>query len=246
MALSDMTIGTVKVDGMDMDLFSHAPASTGPSPAVIVIQEIFGVNDHTKGITARFAAEGYFSVAPDLFHRSGRNVVVPFSDIPRGFALRQQLDDDDIVADLKEALNYLASLPEVDNNRIGIVGYCFGGMVSFLASARVKGIRAAAIYYGGGIVPRPGTPDGEARLLDQLASGVQCPIIGFWGNQDDGIPVDSVKEIEDVLRGNGKSIETNIYEGAGHGFFCEERDSYHAGASQDAWSKTISFFNKHL
>jgi carboxymethylenebutenolidase len=228
-----------------MPIYTARPDGDGKSPAVIVIQEIFGVNNDVRSIADRLANEGYFAAAPELFHRSGRGVDIPFSEMQQAFGERGKLSNDDITADVQATLDYLQSNPDVDADNIGIVGFCFGGMVSYLG-ATMSGIKAAAVYYGGGILPRPDAGPDAPRLLDDTADAVQAPIISFWGTEDAGIPVSNVEEIERVLKEKGKSVETHIYEGAGHGFFCSERGSYNEPASTDAWPKTLAFFGGHL
>ncbi|MEX2431406.1 MAG: dienelactone hydrolase family protein [Dehalococcoidia bacterium] len=236
----------LKVGEGDMTAFAYRPEGEGKFPAVIVIQEIFGVDGHIKDVANRFANEGYVAAAPDLFHRAGQNITVPYSDGQQGGALRGQLSQDDILADVKATVEYLQGHPNVDANNIGIVGFCFGGYVSYLAAARVPGLKAAAIYYGGGILPRPGSPADAPRVLDQTAADINVPLIAFWGDKDAGIPPELANEIEAKLKGLGKSIESHIYPEAGHGFFCDERGSYNEAASKDAWPKTLDFFAKHL
>ena len=236
----------VKVGGDDMQVFTYRPDGGGKSPAVIVIQEIFGVNDHVKDVAGRFAAEGYVAVAPDLFHRSGRGVVVPFDQMQTGGEHRGKLTNDDIVADVSAAVDYLKGHPSVDADHIGIVGFCFGGMVSYLAAAKVSGLGAAAVFYGGGILPRPDAGPDAPRLLDATADAVAVPIISFWGDADRMIPVSNVEEIVSTLKAKGKDIESTVYPGAGHGFFCDVRGSYNEAAAKDAWPKALAFFAKHL
>lgn len=237
----------LRVDGSAMPVFTYRPEGDGPWPAVIVVQEIFGVNDEIKGFAARIAEAGYVAVAPDMYHRAGYNVVVPYGpDRGRARGLRSQVSEDGIVADLRATVEYLGGNPDVDAGRVGIVGFCFGGMVAYLAAARVPGIKAAAVYYGGEIVPRPDAPPGTPSLLDKTAADVQCPLIGFWGDRDHLIPVESVREIEVALTAAGKSIENHIYEGAGHGFVWEDRPGYHETGTKDAWSRTLDFFASHL
>ena len=228
-----------------MQIFTSRPDGDGKSPAVIVIQEIFGVDPHIKDVTTRFAAEGFFAAAPELFHRSGDNTVIPYAEMQTGFGERQKLSNDDLVAALNATVAALKSNPNVDGDNIGIVGFCFGGFVSFMGST-LAGIKAAAVYYGGGILPRPDAPADAPRYLDQAADSGQAPIISFWGADDGGIPVEAVKTIESTLKGKGKSIETNIYDGAGHGFFCNDRGSYNEAASMDAWPKTVAYFKSNL
>ena len=142
----------VKVGDGEMAIFTDAPEGSGNRPAVIVIQEIFGVNDHMKDVASRFAAEGYFAAAPDLFHRAGRNVTVPFEDTQTAFGLRGALSNDDILADLNATVDCLKNTPGVDADNIGIVGFCFGGRVSFLSACNVSEIKAASVFYGGRIL----------------------------------------------------------------------------------------------
>ncbi len=238
-------VAEVNVDGEQMAIHTARPEGDGKRAAVIVIQEIFGVNEDIRSIADRFAAEGYFAAAPEMFHRSGGGVDIPFSEMERAFAERGKLTNDDIRADVQATLDYLKGNPNVDADNIGIVGFCFGGMVAYLGST-MDGVSAAAVYYGGGILPRPDAPEGSPRLLDATADAVQAPIIGFWGDQDGGIPVANVEEIERVLTEKGKSIENHVYEGAGHGFFCTTRGSYSEAASSDSWPKTLAFFAEHL
>ena len=158
-------VAEVSAGGDQMPVHTARPDGDGKSPAVIVIQEVFGVNGHMKSIVDRFAAEGYFAAAPELFHRSGAGTEVAFTDMERAFAERGKLSMEDINADVQATIDYLRSNPNVDADNIGIVGFCFGGMVSYLG-ATMEGIKAAAVYYGGGILPRPDAAEGTPRLLD--------------------------------------------------------------------------------
>lgn len=239
-------VADVRAGDGDMALFTYRPEGDGKRPAVIVIQEIYGVNDHMKDVAGRFAAEGYFAAAPDLFHRSGRAITVSYSDNQQAFGLMGALSDDSLLADLNATVASLKSNPNVDGDNIGIVGFCYGGMVAYLAAAKVGGLSAAAVFYGFGILPPPDAGPDAPRLLDATAGDVAVPIISFWGDQDGFIPVSNADEIVATLKAKGKSIESTVYAGAGHGFFCDARDSYHEASAKDAWSKTLGFFAKHL
>lgn len=234
----------LKVPDGEMSTFNYKPDGNGQSPAVIVIQEIFGVNSHIQNVAHRFAEQGYYAVAPDLFHRSGRHVVIEYANAQEGMGLRGQISDEGLEADLNAVVEHLKNQPDVDSSKIGIVGFCFGGRVAFYGSVKISGITASAVYYGGGIVPREGSPAGTPNLLDHAENAT--PIIAFFGDQDQGIPVEHVKEIEGTLNRLGKDAEVTLYEGAGHGFFCDERGSYHEASAKDAWVKTLEFFGKHL
>ena len=235
----------LKVLDGTMVTFDYRPSDGERHPAIIVIQEVFGVNDNIQGIANRFAAEGYATTAPDLFHRTGRLQLIKYGDMDTVAKAREGMTDDGLVEDLKAVVAHLQADSRVDPDRIGIVGYCMGGRVSFLAAARVPGIAAAAVYYGGGIVPREGSPADAPRLVDESAN-VGCPVVGFWGGQDQGIPAAHVDEIEAALRAAGKDVQMTTYPDAGHGFFCDDRQSYNEAASADAWPKTLAFFGQHL
>lgn len=236
----------VKSGGGDMSLFTYRPDGDGKRPAVIVIQEVFGVNDNVKGIANHYADEGFFAVAPDMFHRQGQHLDVPYADMDRAIALRGSMSNDDIIADVTATVDYLKSDPNVDSDNIGIVGFCFGGMVSYLSAATVPGITAGAIYYGGGILPREGSPADAPRILDQTAGSVKVPLIAFWGGKDQNPTPAQSKEITDTLKGKGVSIDATWYDDAGHGFMCEGRASWNEAAANDSWSKVIPFFKKNL
>ena len=234
----------IKTPDGTMTGFAFRPDDDHLHPAVFVIQEIFGVNNHIKDVARRFAAEGYYAVAPDLFYREGAGLSVPYDNWDEAFRLDSTTTPEGITADLNALMAHLKSDRRA-SQRVGIVGYCFGGGVVYLASHAVPGIQAAAIYYGGGIVPREDAPAGTPSGLNQ-ASKVACPVIGFWGEEDQGIPPAHVNRIEEALKGAGKDVEFHMYKGAGHGFFCNDRGSYNKDASDDAWPRTLSFFGKHL
>ncbi|MEK9659875.1 MAG: dienelactone hydrolase family protein [Chloroflexota bacterium] len=239
-------VSDVKSSGGDMSLFTYQPDGAGKRPAVIVIQEIFGVNNNVKGIAKRYAEEGYFAVAPDMFHRQGRHLDVPYPEMERAVSLRGTMSNDDILADVNATVAFLRSNPAVNADRIGIVGFCFGGMVSYFAAAKVDGIKAAAIYYGGGILPRDGSPEGTPRLLDATVADVKAPLIAFWGGKDQNPSPAQSHEITDALKAHGKQIDATWYDDAGHGFMCDGRASWNEPACLDSWSKVLPFFAKHL
>jgi carboxymethylenebutenolidase len=243
MAVNEVT--KVQSGGSDMQIFTSRPDGDGKSPAVIVIQEIFGVDPHIKDVTTRFAAEGFFAAAPELFHRAGENLVVDYGEMQAAFGERQKLSNEDIANDIKATVAALQANPNVDGDNIGIVGFCFGGMVSFMG-ATMPGVKASAVYYGGGIMPRPDAPADAPRYLDEAVDGIHAPIISFWGAEDGGIPAAAVATIESTLKAKGKSIETTIYDGAGHGFFNDARGSYNEAAAKDSWPKTVAFFKENL
>jgi len=210
------------------------PAGDEPLPAVIVIQEAFGLNGHIKDVGQRMGGEGYVTLAPDLFHRGGPGRVAGYDDLPQALRLMGELNDDGIVEDVGAAIAYLESQPSVRKDPIGITGFCMGGRVSYLVACALPAkIKAAVPFYGGGI-PIDRTPT------------LQAPVLAFFGADDAFIPLDQVRALEEEAKRRGKSLETVVYPNAPHGFFCDERDSYRPDAARDAWERLKAFFARHL
>jgi carboxymethylenebutenolidase len=210
------------------------PAASGPLPAVIVVQEAFGLNDHIKGVGRRLAAEGYVTLAPDLFHRGGVGRTAGYDDLPKALKLMGDLTDQGIVEDVAAAVAALEGRQSVLRDRIGITGFCMGGRVSYLAACALPGkIRAAVPFYGGGIP------------VDRTAT-LEAPVLAFFGEDDPFIPLDQVKALEAETGRCGKSVEVHVYPHAGHGFFCNERESYRPDSAADAWKRLTAFFARHL
>jgi carboxymethylenebutenolidase len=208
--------------------------------AVIVIQEAFGVNDHIEDVTRRFADAGYHAVAPHLFHRAGGGTAA-YGDFAKVIPLYEKLDDDGILMDLDATLEYLHKADWADA-QTGIVGFCFGGRVTFLAALR-KRLGAAVGFYGGGIVT-PRFPQFPALVGE--TSDLATPWLGLFGEQDDSIPVDDVEQLRKALGAAPVETEIVLYADAGHGFHCDQRDSYHEASARDAWGRTLEWLERHL
>lgn len=232
----EITSSTVQISAPDgaMSAFLARPAREGKHPAVLVIMEAFGLNDHIRDVAGRIAAEGYVALAPDMYYRE-HDAVVGYDQLPDALRLMATLQDDTITADLAAGISYLQAQPGVRSDRIGITGFCMGGRISFLAACKNADIKAAVPFYGGGI----------AGLLDQAAK-ITCPLLLFFGDQDPFIPNDQVAAITATLERLHKPAEVVVYPGAPHGFFCNERDSYRADAAADAWKRLTQFLSRHL
>jgi carboxymethylenebutenolidase len=217
-----------------MAAYVAKPAGSGPWPAVLVIMEAFGLNEHIQDVARRVAGEGYVALAPDLYHRSGKLRTAGYDDLPAALGLMGALTDDGIVADVSSAIAWLEKQPTVKAGRIGITGFCMGGRVSYLAACALPDkITASAPFYGGGIP------------VDRTAT-LKAPVLAFFGDQDPFIPMDQVEKLRAEAQKLGKQVEIVVYPGAPHGFFCNERDSYRPDAAKDAWEKVKAFFKKHL
>jgi carboxymethylenebutenolidase len=206
----------------------------------MVIMEAFGLNDHIKDVTERIAAEGYVAIAPDLYYRESPNVV-GYDQIQEAIALMQRLEAGKVVADLQAVIAHLKTQTFVNGERLGITGFCMGGTIAFLAACKFPtDVKAAVPFYGGNIADE--TPAAPLHA----AADLQAPVLCFFGEKDPYIPLSQVKKIEDRLSALGKTFEVQVYAGADHGFFCDERAAYQPEAAQDAWEKTIAWFAKYL
>jgi carboxymethylenebutenolidase len=234
--------GDQQVDTADgpMRVYEAIPDSE-PLGAIVVIQEAFGVNPHIEDVTRRLAAAGYHAVAPDMFHRTGGGVV-PYDDF--GPVIEHFIgigNDEAIVADVDAALAYVRGLGFGDR-QVGIVGFCFGGRVSFLVAAQ-RALGAAVGFYGGGIVTArfPQFP----ALVDRAAT-LETPWLGLFGDLDASIPPDDVEQLRNALAAAAVDSEIVRYADAEHGFNCDARPAYNAEAAADAWSHTLDWFARHL
>jgi carboxymethylenebutenolidase len=219
----------------------HVAEPTVPNGcALVVIQEAFGLTDHIASVTGRYAAEGYLAVAPHLFHRSG-DPVIDYGDLPAAMSVmsavtRQGLDDD-LTATLA-----VVSERGIAPARTGIVGFCLGGTVAIYAATR-EGFGAAVAFYGGGILEgRLGLPP-----LVELAPVVRAPVLGQYGAEDRGIPVEQTDALRTALAEAPVPTEVVVYQGAGHAF---HRDgyapSYHAPSAAAAWTRSLEWFARYL
>ncbi len=226
-------------DGL-MPAYVCRPAGAGSHAAVIVVMEAFGLNAHIKDVAERIAREGYVTIAPDLFYRFG-SPIVPYEDVPRALGYIQKFDDAVLMAELGVVIQHLKGRPEVRSDRIGITGFCVGGRIAFLTACRhPAAIKVAVPFYGGGIAAD--TPTAPINLADRI----QCPILCFFGETDKTIPMDQVRRVDETLKRLKKTAEVKVYKGAGHGFFCNDRASYDAGAAQNAWDIMRQWLTKYL
>jgi carboxymethylenebutenolidase len=239
--MSDQTVSVSTPDGA-MDLY-EAGVDGDAKGAVIVIQEAFGVNEHIRDVTRRFAAAGYHAVAPSIFHRAGGGTIEDYDNIDFNEMMKlfEGVNDDAILTDVDAALDQLRQAGFADS-RIGIVGYCFGGRVTFLVAAR-RALGAAVTFYGGGIVTA-----GHFQfptLIDEAAT-LRTPWLGLFGDEDGGIPVEDVERLRGAVAAAPVDTEIVRYPGAGHGFHCDVRSAYHEPSARDGWARTLDWFERHL
>lgn len=206
------------------------------SPVVIVIQEVFGVNHHMKEICRRLAQEGFAALAPEFYHREGHHITAEYTAREKIMPLLGLLSNEDLISDIRDVLNFLPDIPNADTSKIFTFGFCVGGFASLLAATELP-IQGAISFYGAGLVrPREGLK--LAPFVDKLAD-VKCPLLMFFGEQDASIPEGDRFEIRRVLDENHVPHEMIVYGEADHGFFCDERKTFHRASATDAWEKSL-------
>ena len=232
----------IKVDGQTMEGYVTQPEASGRYPAVVVVQEVWGVNSHIQSVADRLPSQGYVGLAPAIFHREGPMTLGLHEEMQTGIDRMGRCTDGNLVADIRAAVEYLKAQPFVQPDRIGIVGFCFGGRVSYLAACNISDIKATAVYYPGRVLQAMGSGPSP---LEQTAR-MNSTVIGLFGEDDANPTPADVAQIEAELKKHGKTYEFHMYPGCGHGFHCDGRASYRREPALDAWSKTIAWFDKHL
>ncbi len=220
------------------------PSRPGTFGGVVVIQEVFGVNSHIREVAERLAGAGYVAIAPHIYHRQapGFDVGYTEADLELGRQYKLGTCADELLSDVAGAIAYLYAKPNVSQVGVGCIGFCFGGHVVYLA-ATLPEVKATASFYGAGITST--TPGGGAPTLSRTPE-IKGTLYGFFGTEDPLIPLAEVDQIEAALTEHGISHQIFRYAGANHGFFCDQRYSYHAEAAKDAWEKVLELFKTAL
>ncbi|PPR12088.1 MAG: Carboxymethylenebutenolidase [Alphaproteobacteria bacterium MarineAlpha11_Bin1] len=212
-------------DSHQLDAYKADPSGP-PKGALVVIQEIFGVNSQIRSTVDHFAGLGYTAIAPALFDRVDKKIELGYNedDFALGRETRGKITDDWITSDIGAAVQEVASA-----GKVSVIGFCFGGYATFVAACTVDGISAAMPFYGGGIA---------ARLEDMKP---KCPIQFHFGDKDAAIPLDDLQKIKDSLQDS----PLYVYDDSGHGFTCDDRDSFNPGATERAFERAVAWMDEH-
>ncbi len=218
------TVQLTAADGHTLDAYVAEPSGK-PRGAIVVIQEIFGVNSHVRAVADGYAKDGWLAVAPALYDRVQRKYESGYSqdEIQAGVAVRGKIANEQALADTQAAIDYARQA-----GKVGIVGYCWGGTIAWLAASRLKGLAASVSYYGGGV---PGLKDEKPRV----------PTMFHFGKTDHSIPLDKAEEVA-----KAHPEVTTYYYDAGHGFNCDQRPSYDAASAKTARERSVAFFRDHV
>lgn len=224
------TIQLKAADGFSFPAYVARPAGAARG-AVVVVQEIFGVNAHIRAVADGYAAAGYLAIAPDAFHRVQPGVALDYSpeDIQAGIALKAQVEAlpaPGVLQDLQATVDHARAA----GLKVAVVGYCWGGLLAWRSACLLSGVSAAAPYYGGGMTV------GVERTRQP-----QCPVLCHFGAQDHAIALDTVE----AFRHAQPAVEVQVYD-AQHGFNCDQRGSYDAAAASLARDRTLAFLARHM
>jgi carboxymethylenebutenolidase len=214
-----------------MDAFVAMPDGGGTHPGLIVIHEMYGLNDNIRDIATRFADEGYAVMAPNLYSRVGGAVRFCMTQLFKAF-IKMKMDQR-AVRDLRGAVVHLQSMNGVNWDRVGVVGFCMGGGFSLLLACAYNQVNTSVVFYGRN--PSP---------ID-LVAGLNCPLLFMYG-EDDKMIAKGVPKLRSALESNGKSFETHSYPGTGHSFMNDARGSFRPDTASDAWKRTIAFLDATL
>jgi carboxymethylenebutenolidase len=215
------------------------PRGKGPFPMIIVIHEIFGLHEHIRDIARRFAHEGYFAVAPELYFREGG--VQHLSSFKEVLEVVYSVSDRQVLGDLGAVLTWIEKMPE-QGGKVGATGFCWGGRIAWLFAADNPGIHAAVAWYGK--LGRWGSPGKHPRSVLDSGKKLFAAVLGLYGGRDRGIPQSDISAMKAVL---GKQThQFVVYPDAPHAFFADYRASYRSRAAKDGWKRCLAWFDKHL
>lgn len=217
----------------DVSAYLSRPKASGKYPAIIVIHENRGINDHIRDVARRLAKKGYVALAPDYLSRKGGTMKVnPEGKGIRG--LREMISAQDVSEDTESGYQYLRSLPRVQSGKMGVVGFCWGGEMAFAVATQVSGLDAVVVYYGRS--PKP----------LELVKNIEAPVLAHYGGEDKRVNA-GIPDTEAAMKKYNKTFTYKIYPGAKHAFNSDTRpDRYHPEAAKEAWAKTLEFFKKEL
>jgi carboxymethylenebutenolidase len=229
---------TIPAGAQAMALHTAWPAGTGPFPAIVVIQHAPGVDTFLHAIAERLAQAGYCAAAPDLYHRLDARL--------DGMQKMKLLKDRELEADIAATVEWLRAHPAVNRERLGIIGFCMGGRVAYLAAAANRHFKAAVIYYGGNIMV-PWSEEAQALSPFARTHEIRCPLLFHFGAEDTNPSPADMHRLDAELTRHGKAHEFHVYPNAGHAFMnFTNAERYREAAAASSWPRTLEFLAEHL
>jgi carboxymethylenebutenolidase len=241
---SGLTVGEAKVkvpDG-EMPVYYARPANAQNPPVILVAMEVFGLHEYIRDVTRRLGKLGAFAVAPDYYFRKGEDLT-KITDFPRLAPIVNSKPDAELLSDLDATVAWAKSQGG-DTSRLGIMGFCRGGRTVWEYAAHNKDLKAGVAFYGT-VVDPPAQKSLWPKSPTELAPEMKAPVLGLYGEADQGIPLTQLDAMKAALQAAGKTFEIKVYAGAPHGFHADYRASYRKEAAEDAWKEMIAWFKKY-
>ena len=238
-----LTAGEVKIPTADVEIpaYRAMPATGGPFPVVLVVQEIFGVHEHMKDLCRRFAKEGYLAVAPELYARQGDPT--KFTDWKQLYAeVVSKVPDAQVMSDLDAAVAWAGKSGSGDVKRVGVTGFCWGGRITWLYCAHSPQVKAGVAWYGRLVGE---TSPLQPKYPIDVVAELKAPVLGLYGGKDQGIPLADVEKMRAALAAAKNPSEIVVFPEAGHGFNADYRPSYRAEDAREGWRQALAWFRKH-
>ena len=239
---SGLVAGDIQIpaDGGTIPGYHAMPESGSNFPVVVVVPEIFGLHEHIKDVCRRLATLGYYGIAAEPFSRHGD--VTKLSDFSQIREIVGKQPDSQVMADIDSAVAFAKNTGKVDSTRLAITGFCWGGRIVWLYAAHNPALKAGAAWYGRLV--------GQASELQpkhpvDVAANLNAPVIGLYGEEDTGIPLDTIKQMTAAAQAAGKTAEIIVYPKAPHAFHADYRPSYREKDAVEAWAKMLEWFKKH-
>jgi carboxymethylenebutenolidase len=230
-------------DGRDLPVFTAEQEKRVRRPAVIIIHEIFGLNEHIKDIARRFARQGMIAFAPDLFS-GAPGLPEDRSDLNAMRTVWQKIPDAQLIEDLQTLYRHAIRHPDVMADKVGTVGFCMGGAIAYMFACSTQQIAWVADFYGRIYYPEL-TPNKPKHPID-YTSGLSCPMLGIFAGKDELITAEHVANLTARLQESRQRFEIKVYDDAQHAFFNDVREHYNADAAKDAWNKTLDFISRSI
>ena len=228
-------------DGTQINAYYSRPVESGRRGGVVVIMEAFGLNDHIKDVTRRFAEAGYLAIAPDMYTREGSP---DESNMDAVIQTMFSVPDAQAIADLDGAAAYLRSQSD-SNGKVGAIGFCSGGRYTLIFGCKGANVNACVDSAGGFIIQEEHTEQRPVSPIEMIPT-LQCPLLALFGEEDANPSPAHAARLQEELDKHGKTYELVMYRNAGHAFFADYRPSYRAAPAQDMWHRTLQFYGQHL
>lgn len=230
----------IPAEGGEIPGYRAMPAAGSNFPVVLVVQEIFGLHEHIRDLCRRLAKEGYFAISAELYARQGD--VSKLANIQEIFGIVRQVPDAQVMRDLDAQVAFAKASGKADAKRVAVTGFCWGGRIVWLYAAHNSNLKAGAAWYGRLV--------GEANALQpkhpvDVAAQLNAPVLGLYGADDTGIPLDTVEKMREAVKQAGKTAEIIVYPNTPHAFNADYRPSYREKEAKEAWAKMLAWFRKN-